>query len=190
MKFDFKNSTKEELKVKYDEIATQINDDQFLRKKELNYLPEVLEDKEQVLSFSSGFMDGRTWLITLTDKRIIFLSKGIIYGIEQVDINLDAINTISGKTSILFGSIFIQDGTYERKIENVRKSTVEPFTDIVMKAMEDNKQPIKKPTVPTKAQKTIADPFENLEKLAALKEKGIVSEHEFNIAKRNLLDNL
>ena len=36
--FDFKNASKQELKIKYNEIAKKIGDDQFFTKKELHYL--------------------------------------------------------------------------------------------------------------------------------------------------------
>lgn len=40
-------------------------------------------DGEEVLAFSSGLMDESTWLITLTNTRIIFLDKGMIYGLNK-----------------------------------------------------------------------------------------------------------
>ena len=70
--FDFKNASKKELKNEYEKIAKEMGDDQFFTKKELNYLPEILMEGEQVLAFTSGLMDNNTWLISLTDKRIIF----------------------------------------------------------------------------------------------------------------------
>ena len=53
MTFDFKNSKPTDRKREYDRIAKEIGDDQFFTKKELNHLPEVLSDGEQVLAFTS-----------------------------------------------------------------------------------------------------------------------------------------
>ena len=72
--FDFKKASKKELKKEYDKIAKKIGDDQFFTSKELNFLPEILLDGEQVLAFSSGLMNDNTWLITLTDIRMVFIS--------------------------------------------------------------------------------------------------------------------
>lgn len=47
--FDFKNTSKQELKAEYNRIAREIGDAQFFTKKELNHLPEILMDGEQVL---------------------------------------------------------------------------------------------------------------------------------------------
>ena len=73
------------------ELLREIGDDQFFTKKELKYLPEILMENEQVLAFSSGLMDGNTWLITLTNERVIFLDKGMLYGLKQTTIDLEKI---------------------------------------------------------------------------------------------------
>lgn len=181
MSFDFKNATKQELQIKYKEIASKIGDDQFFTKKELNYLPEILREDEDVLAFSSGLMDGNTWLITLTNKRIIFLDKGMIWGLKQTAIDLEKINSISGKTGLIFGDIFIEDGAKERKITNVWKKTVKIFTNMVQDAIENNRKSNRQPQIKED------NPYAKLEKLAELKEKGIISEEEFNIEKQKIL---
>lgn len=184
MAFDFKNASKTELKNEYNRIAKEIGDDQFFTKKELNYLPEVLRDGEQILAFTSGLMDGNTWLITLTDRRVIFLDKGMIYGLTQSVIDLDKINAVSGSTGIFFGKISIEDGASERVIENVWKKTVKVFTNKIQDAIEarknNNSQSVSNTPV-------TEDPYEKLEKLAGLKEKGIISEEEFNEEKKKIL---
>jgi len=137
--FDFKNASRAELNREYGRIAQEMGDDRFFTSKELNYLQKVLMECEQVLAFASGLMDGNTWLIVLTDKRIIFLDKGLVYGLKQVVIDLDRVNSVAGNTGLLFGKIMITDGARERKIENVWKKTVRPFTNKVQEAIEARK---------------------------------------------------
>ena len=127
--FDFKNASKKELREEYKRIAQATGDDQFFTKKELYHLPEILMDEEQVLAFSSGMMDGKTWLIALTDRRVVFLDKGLLYGMRQTTIPIDKISAISGETGMIFGKITIGVGHSERKITNVLKHTVLPFTN-------------------------------------------------------------
>ena len=181
MAFDFKNASKSELKKEYDRIADEIGDTQFFTKKELYYLPEVLQDGEQVLCFSSGYMDGTTWLITLTDKRIIFLDKGMFFGVKQAFINLDKVNAIQGKTGLIFGEISINDGSVVREIRNVWKKTVNPFVNRTLKAIEDLKYKYQRGYNNI----NVAD---QLERLAALKEKGILTEAEFQQQKQKILN--
>ena len=65
--FDFKRASKEDLDQEYMRIAEESGDSMFFTKKELNHLPEILMEKEQVLAFSSGMMDNNTWLIALIE---------------------------------------------------------------------------------------------------------------------------
>ncbi|MDH4458188.1 MAG: PH domain-containing protein [Nevskia sp.] len=184
MSFDFKNAKPAQLKAEYDRIAKELGDDQFFTRKELNHLPQILGDGEQVLAFTSGLMDADTWLITLTDRRIIFLDKGMIYGLKQTTIDLDKINSITGETGIFFGKIKIEDGAKEREIDNVWKKTVVKFTNKTRDAIEARKRPqqimqVKGPNED--------DVVSKLERLAALLEKGILSTEEFQQQKAKLL---
>ena len=166
MSFDFKNAGPSELKAEYNRIANEMGDDQFFTKKELKHLPEILADGEQVLAFTSGYMDDHAWLITLTDQRIIFLHMGIIYGMKQVVIDLDKVNAITGETGLLFGKIKIEDAASEREIDTVWKETVVKFTNKARDAMAIRKrslygtalaQPVQQSS-PSAQRAPIADP--------------------------------
>lgn len=180
--FDFKNASQEQLKGEYDRIARETRDDRFFTKKELRHLPEILMAREQVLAFASGLMDDHTWLIALTDQRVIFLDKGFFYGLRQVSINLDKINAVSGTTGMLMGTISIEDGASERVIRNVPKRTVVPFTNKVRDALHAYRQA--SPSTPADAGDDIVS---RLERLAALKERGILTDQEFAEQKAKLL---
>ena len=184
MSFDFKNGSPADRKREYDRIAKEVGDDQFFTKKELNHLPEILSDGEQVLAFSSGLMNGNTWLITLTDKRIIFLDKGMIYGLKQTMIDLDKVNSISGQTGIIFGKISIEDGASSWQINQVWKKTVVTFTNKVRDAIEARKSASRHATAP---QSNGDEVITKLEKLAALFEKGIINQDEFTQQKARIL---
>lgn len=184
--FDFKNSSPEELKAEYKRIAETIGDDQFFTKKELNHLPEALLDGEQVLAFTSGLMDGNTWLITLTDIRIIFLDKGMIYGLKQTAIPLERVNNITGSTGIIFGDIEIADGSSNHKITNVWKKTVNVFTSMAQEQIQKLKSSSSSASSPASSSYS-EDPLAKLEKLAGLLEKGILTPEEFAEQKSKIL---
>lgn len=188
MAFDFKNSSKESRDQEYKRIAKKLGDDQFFTKKELNHLPDVLSEGEQVLAFSSGYMDANTWLIVLTDERVIFLDKGLIYGLKQVSISLDKINSISGKTGILLGEIAIEDGASSRIIKNVWKKTVVPFTNMVRDAIKEKEN---KKNLRTAPENNInPDPVGRIEKLSLMLSKGLITEAEFLEQKQRILNEI
>ena len=182
MAFDFKNASQADRKREYDRIAKELGDDQFFTKKELNHLPEVLSNGEQVLAFTSGLMDGNTWLVTLTDRRIIFLDKGLIYGLKQTAIDLDKVNSVSGKTGIIFGAISIEDGASSKLIDKVLKKTVVAFTNKVRDAIDARKSS-HAPTLQPAGDDVVA----KIERLAALLEKGVINQEEFAQQKAKLL---
>ncbi len=184
MAINLKTASNAERKAEYDRIAKEIGDDQFFTRRELNYLPEILQDNEQILAFTSGLMDGNTWLLTLTDRRIIFLDKGMIFGLKQQSIPLNKINAISCKTGLFFGVILITEGSATHKIENVWKKTVKIFTN---KAQDAMCVPVTNVAV-TQSGNAGADKYAQLEKLAELKDKGIISAQEYDAEKAKILN--
>lgn len=181
MAFDFKSASLSEKKAEFDRIAKVIGDDQFFTKKELNHLPEILANGEEVIAFSSGIMDGNTWLITLTDRRVIFLDKGLLYGLKQVSIDMDKISSVTGETGLIFGKIKIKDGIADRVIDNVWKKTVVPFTNLLRDAIERRKASSAQSSIPED------DIISKLERLAALRDRGILSDAEFDAQKQKIL---
>ena len=138
MDFDFKTATPEQLRARYNDIATEMRETQFLQK-ELDHVPHILQDGEQVLAFATGLMNNDTWLITLTDRRIIFLDKGMVYGLRQAVIDLDKVSSVSFTTRWLFGDIHIRDSSGTYQITNVWKKSIVPFTNRVQQAVDARK---------------------------------------------------
>jgi hypothetical protein len=137
---DFTTASGAERKRAYDAIARELGDDQFFTSKELDTLPKILAPMEQVLSFSSGIMDGNTWLIVLTDSRVLFVDKGMIFGLKQTSIDLENIVTIDGETGLIMGTIRVSTAAGPREIRNVWKRTVNPFINKVRAAQSSRRR--------------------------------------------------
>lgn len=155
--------------------------DTFGTKKEIKYLPEILQPQEKILYITSGLMNGNTWLITCTCRRVIFLDKGMLYGLKQVETPLDKINSIEHKTGMLFGEISIWDGSGKMIIKNVVKHTVTPFVSALNKAIQNTKNT---------SSADSGDIVAQLSGLAALVEKGILTQEEFQTRKTKILETL
>lgn len=183
MLINLKTASKPERQAYYNQIAQEMGDDQFFTKKELHYLPEVLQDGERVLAFTSGIKDGNTWLIVLTDRRILFLDKGMIYGLKQESIPLNRINSISGNTGLMLGKIVITDGSRNHEITNVWKRTVKQFTNRCQEEIDR----LTRLQYGSRDEAPAIDPYTQLEKLAGLKEKGVITDEEFEVEKSKLL---
>lgn len=181
MPFDFKNASKADLKREYRRIAAETGDDRLFTRKELNYLPDVLSEGEQVLAFVSGILDGTSRLVTLTQWRIIFLDKGLLYGLKQTDIELDKVYAVTAETGLVLGKIRIQVGSRERKVSQVSKKAAVAFANKVRDVLrsrsstEDSSAPAR------------GDSIAHLERLADLKERGVLTDAEFAQQKMKIL---
>lgn len=178
MAFDFKNASRAELENQFFLLAQEAHSAELFTKKELYHLPEILSAGEQVIAYTSGLMSGNTWLIALTDRRVIFLDKGLVYGLKQVIIDLDKINAVSCKTGLMFGEIGITDGASAKKISNVPKATAAPFAAKIQEAIESRKQ-VRHAAEPS-------DVVSMLERLAALRDRGVLTDDEF-AAQKNII---
>ncbi len=170
-----------------EEIQAQITAlgkiDSFGTKKEIKYLPEILSDSERILGLTSGFLDGNTWLIVCTNKRLVFVDKGLIYGLKQLEMPLEKISSIEQKMGLMMGSITVSAGSSKMQIDNVLKEFVKPFVAVVNQARDA----LKAAQTPVLQASQPIDVVSQLERLAALKTQGILTEEEFQGQKRKML---
>lgn len=173
----------------YEEIQKRLKElgqiDMFGTKKEVKELSNIMYAGETLEYLMSGFMNGNTWLIVCTNKRILFLDKGLIFGCKQLEIPLDKVNSVETSKGLLLGSIKVWDGASAMKIDNVQKFALQPFVTAVnnaREALKNNNQQIK-----VEKNNDTNDYIKELEKLAELKEKGIITEDEFLSKKKQLL---
>lgn len=164
------------------------NIDSFGTKKEIKELPNILHDDEELLYITSGFLEGNTWLISCTNKRIIFLDKGMVFGLKQKEIPLDKINSIEHKTGLVLGEISIWDGASKIEIKNITKKTIKPMIDILNNSIQEFKNKTNSFQQENKQGLNEDDIISKLERLAKLKEQGILTEEEFLQGKAKILN--
>ena len=104
--------------------------------KELKHLHEVINKGENILGHTRGFYNGNTWLICITDRRVLFLDKGMIYGMKQAEIPLKNVSSVNYETGILGGNLTITAGGSEKKIGKMRKQDVKDICNLISEAAE------------------------------------------------------
>lgn len=165
----------------------------FYTKKEIRYLPKIMNDDERILALTSGMMNNRTWLAVCTNQRVLFLDRGMFFGLRQVQMNLDRLQAIDSNFGLVFGSIRVWDGASSMQIGLVLKSTVAPFVKTVQEAMDKYKRKLVSDLAASasNAHHTAAAPtspmIAELERLAKLRAEGHLSDQEFAAAKAKLL---
>lgn len=151
----------------------------FWTKKEIRALPDILDHDEVVKAVTSGIMENATWLAVCTNRRVIFLNRGMFFGLRQLQVPLDRIQAIDHEFTIFFGAISVWDGASAFTIRMVLKSSILPFVKTTEEAMQLVRKHTKNPAQP--------DIATQLEKLVELKEKGHLTEEEFQTQKKKLL---
>ena len=177
----------------YRRLAAEVGDDRLMTAGERKHLPEVMMPDELLLWTSSGILkstgkegkSGGMALIALTDRRILILDKRLFAGTQTIAIDLDKVNSITGDTGMFFGGFKIQDGGDERDVGQVAKASVMPFVERVQQAIEARKIELRRPAEPAPA--SDGDVVSQLERLAELKERGILTDDEFAEQKAKLL---
>lgn len=188
-----KNMSEPERELYYRELAAEVGDDRVMTGGERKHLPNVMMPDELLLWTSSGILkstgkegkSGGMALIALTDRRILILDKRLFAGTQTIAIDLDKVNSITGDTGMFFGGFKIQDGGDERDVGQVSKATVLPFVQRVQQAIEARKTELRQPAA-APAQDDIVS---KLERLADLRERGVLNDAEFESQKAKLLGN-
>lgn len=166
----------------------------FYTKKEIRHLPKILGEGETILALTSGYMDKKTWLLVCTNRRVLFINSGMFFGLRQIQMNLDRIQSMDSSHIIFFGTIRFWDGASSVSINMVLKNSIEPFVRITQEAMDRYKRQMAF-DIASNVNKVAASPTgaltpkltEELERLSKLKAAGHLSEEEFAAAKIKLL---
>lgn len=171
--------------VFYNKIKALPGADTYGTKKEIKYLQTIMLEGEEVKAVSSGLMNGNTWLMASTNKRVILIDCGMIIGKKQMEIPLNQINAISFKTGIFLSKIIISHGSGSMTMENVRKGSERFFVDATNKAMREYGTPVQQVVVKTEmTQFSVAD---EIIKLKNLLDCGALTQEEFDTQKKKLL---
>jgi hypothetical protein len=151
-------------------------------KKERNYLHEIMTPGETIHAMTSGLLNGNTWLVTVTDKRVLFLDKGMIYGLKQMELPISDISAISHEIGLLYGKIQVATSGGISLIEMIDKKDVKKVAEAISDLVKESKE-----TRKCSSSEIKNDIVSQLERLANLKERGVLTEDEFSQQKAKLL---
>lgn len=125
-------------------------------KKEALFLRTLLYEDEEVLHTVSGIMKQngasvsgnnreiavkdkptqRSWLLVLTDRRIILINRHLLVGTECIEIPLSMVNSISLQMRIVFATIVIMHGSAGIYVDEITKPFGAAFVSKANAAME------------------------------------------------------
>lgn len=170
------------------DIEINVDFDGFFTAKEIKCLPKILAEDEKIFGIIYGHSkinyDTETpCYYVCTDSRIICLSDKIIGGMTQFDLLYNQITGTSISKNIMTADLSITVANDKMKMQGVGISQGEAFLAKVNESMRESK----KIKVELSASQTHFDVADQIEKLAKLKDRGLLTEEEFNQQKRKLL---
>lgn len=168
----------------------------FLGRKEIKELPSILWEDELPETLVQGNYNNSIGVLFATNKRLLFVDKGFLGGLKVEDFPYDKITSIQYETGMLMGRLTIFAAGNRAEITQCDKKLVRAFGEFVRartSGRHESHAPTSQPTsVPVNSgtsDKT-NDVLTQLERLAKLKEQGILSDTELEEQKAKLLARL
>ena len=159
----------------------------------------ILDSSESVKSLVGGTFRADTdrlhkhnGVAVATDKRVVFLDKGILGSTEIQEIPYRNVEAITYSTGMFAAGVRITGrGTSSFRIEDIRqKDSVRPFVDCVRSHMDAVDIP-DNPSMDKSQQAVNETPAvsvaDEIEKFGQLVEKGMLTQEEFDAKKKQLL---
>jgi PH (Pleckstrin Homology) domain-containing protein/putative oligomerization/nucleic acid binding protein len=157
-------------------------------RRELRKLTELLGEGEEVLNLARGQYDGKTGLLFVTDRRVVFTEQGMMRS-RLEDFPYERISSVQTETGAVFGKVTIFASGNKAKIERVApKERVPEIGDYVRTRLESKaatSEPASAAAAPAGG-----DVMDQLERLGKLRDAGVISEDEFTSKKAELLARL
>ncbi|TNE29207.1 MAG: hypothetical protein EP346_06840 [Bacteroidetes bacterium] len=156
----------------------------LLKRKEIKELPNVLHDQEQILHMIQGIYSGGIGILVLTNKRMIFVDKGMMYGLKVEEFPLANINSVTFESGLLMGKVKIHSSGNGAEISNVDKDAARHFADYYSRMKHSESTASSSDSNPT------VDVIGQIERLAELRDKGIITPEDFESQKQKMLEKL
>ncbi len=167
-----------------------------LVRREVKELPSILWEGELPEMLASGTYNNGNGVLVCTDRRAVFVDKGMLGSLKIEDFPYDRISSIESKRGMLLGEITIYVSGNKERITNVSKDQVSAVADFLRnkvhlsgtkKQTTESVSVALQPATPISASAPLASVADELEKFANLHARGIISDEEFNAQKARLL---
>lgn len=150
----------------------------WVARREVKELPNVLAADEPIEMLVTGRYERRNGVLVATDRRAVFVDKGMLGGARVESFPYERIGSVQYETGMVFGKLKIMATGNSAEIDLCPKAVVQEMAQCLNSHL-------------LKGQPSAAAPpasgTDELEKLAELRDKGILTEEEFTAKKRQVL---
>lgn len=159
----------------------------WFTRKEIRALPNIINAGEEIYGMTSGYYELNTWLVVVTNHRILFLDRGWLIGLRHQEIPLAHVSNIATETGLLFGQINIASGGGDHLIDYIWKRDVPKLAAAISQAVQSFKLPVDQRSQRRERESEANDPVSQLERLGLLKAQGVITDAEFKKQKKKIL---
>ena len=157
---------------------------------ELSTLHTILSDDEDCFGMTEGMLKkvhvnkySGYGIALLTDKRFLFYHKGFLGSVTREEFPLNTISSITFHKGLLFGTLHVYAANVDEVIiQQCDNNNAGRIAEVWQHLL--NERNILQ-TAP--ADETTTDPITELEKWHNLKERGLITEDEYNSMKKQIL---
>ena len=185
------------MSITYEEVLAMKKEQKIslpLMRKDLKMLPDIIDIDESLITFilSNTKPQG---ILCVTTKRILFISaelstKSLAFGknvgLKEVSIPLNKVNSIQSKQQIMYGSIFISDGSQTFTFEKLTAKEVNNFVKLAKEKVANYETRVNVQS--TEQSNSNDDKFDEMKKYKELLDQEIITLDEFENKKRELLN--
>lgn len=157
-----------------------------LARQAIRYLPSLLGGNERVLEVGQGKYRRKQGLVVLTNERLFFLDKGAVREtVEQFTV--PSISSLLVNKKLTGDTLLVRASGDKAEITSMTGGQA----DAIVRAFHNMEQTNRTMAAATgQASSSDADPLAQIERLAALRDKGIISAEEFESKKTELMGRL
>lgn len=154
--------------------GTYIGGSFFPPKKSLQVILDNLGENEGIIIVTSCIAEGRAGAVALTNRRLIFGSK-VMMSSAIKDFYLSKLTSVTYKSE-LTDKLEVKGSSDELTMKSINKGLGQKFVNKIKELQTDDTK-----------NEGLSSGLDDLEKLASLKDKGIITEEEFAAKKKQLL---
>ena len=158
----------------------------WLVKQEIAALPSILWEDEAIVGAIQGQYTDRAGLLVASQRRLIFIDKGWA-SLRVEDFPYDKITSIQYSTGMVFGEIIIFASGTKARITQLAKAETVAFADLARNHVNRRSAPAPQPIGEVAPSSSAEQWISMLERLAMLRQQGVLSDAEFDAQKAKIL---
>jgi Short C-terminal domain/Bacterial PH domain len=152
----------------------------------IQYLPDLLGGNERVLELGQGKYRRKQGLVVLTNERLFFLDKGVVRETVE-EFTVPSISSLLVNKKLTGDTLFVSAPGNKAEITGMTDGQANTIARAFHNLEQTNQVMAATPGL---APSSDADPIAQIERLAGLRDKGIISAEEFESKKTELMGRL